>query len=153
MRAGGWWWLASAALWVLSLSSKETAAVLPLVLICYDAWLMDGDHAARRRRVLRFYLPMALLVLGLNLRTVAREVRQLKVAMPKRVEEDEAELHPAPPPQPVGAYQERVSPCFRTQMSSRLRPKRRASARRRWGGSSSGSSARSNGPQWMAMKR
>ena len=63
MRAGGWWWLASAALWVLSLASKETAAVLPLVLICYDAWLMDGDHAARRRRVLRFYLPMALLVL------------------------------------------------------------------------------------------
>jgi len=59
MRAGGWWWLASAALWVLSLASKETAAVLPLVLICYDAWLMDGDHAARRRRVLRFYLPMA----------------------------------------------------------------------------------------------
>jgi len=63
MRAGGWWWLASLALWVLSLASKETAAVLPLVLICYDAWLMDGDSAARRRRVLRFYLPMALLVL------------------------------------------------------------------------------------------
>lgn len=63
MRAGGWWWLASLALWVLSLASKETAAVLPLVLIGYDAWLMDGDRAARRRRLLRFYLPAAVLVL------------------------------------------------------------------------------------------
>jgi Flp pilus assembly protein TadD len=63
MHAGGWWRSVSVLLWVCSLAAKETAAVLPLVLVCYDAWLMDGDGAARRRRILRFYLPAGLLVL------------------------------------------------------------------------------------------
>lgn len=63
MHVGGWWRSVSLLLWLCALAAKETAAVLPLVLICYDAWLIDGERAARRRRALRFYLPAALMVL------------------------------------------------------------------------------------------
>ncbi len=54
MRAGGWWRSVSFLLWVCSLAAKESGGrYFPLVLVCYDAWLMDGDGAARRRRIMR----------------------------------------------------------------------------------------------------
>jgi protein O-mannosyl-transferase len=66
MRAGGAWRLLAIALWVVSLLAKETAAMLPLVLWCYDAWLIDGDRDAYRRRVKGLYAPLlaAVLLLG-----------------------------------------------------------------------------------------
>jgi Flp pilus assembly protein TadD len=63
MRVGGWWRSIAVAFWFCALLAKETAAVFPLVLVCYDAWLMDGDRAARRRRLLSSYLPAGALVL------------------------------------------------------------------------------------------
>jgi protein O-mannosyl-transferase len=63
MRVGGWWRPAAIGLWIVSLLAKEAAAMLPVVLWCYDAWLMDGDREARRRRVKGLYLPLLATVL------------------------------------------------------------------------------------------
>ena len=49
--------------WILSLLAKESAAMLPLVLWCYDAWLMDDGGAATWRRVKALYGPLAITVL------------------------------------------------------------------------------------------
>ena len=57
------WWLTCIALWVLALLSKETAAMLPVVLLAYDRLVLDADRAARRRRLLRLHLPMLAVML------------------------------------------------------------------------------------------
>ncbi len=49
--------------WILSLLAKESAAMLPLVLWCYDAWLMDDHAAATWRRVKALYVPLGVTVL------------------------------------------------------------------------------------------
>ena len=63
MRDGGRWRSLAVTFWVLSLLAKETAAMLPVVLWCYDAWLMDGDRPARWRRVKGLYAPLLAVVL------------------------------------------------------------------------------------------
>src|SRR6185436_3463831 len=50
-------------LWLLALLSKETAGMLPVVLWCYDAWLLGGDREAHWRRVKGLYAPMLAVVL------------------------------------------------------------------------------------------
>ena len=62
MHVGGWWRSATLALWALSVLAKETAAMLPAVLWCYDAWLID-DGAGRWRRIKGLYAPLGLAVL------------------------------------------------------------------------------------------
>jgi Flp pilus assembly protein TadD len=57
--------------WVLSLIAKESAAMLPLVLWCYDAWLMDDGSAATWRRVKALYAPLAVTVLVLAVARLA----------------------------------------------------------------------------------
>ena len=66
MRAGGAWRPIAIALWCASLMAKETAAMLPVLLWCYDAWLMDGDRRAVWQRAKRFYLPLLGVVLLLG---------------------------------------------------------------------------------------
>ena len=63
MRVGGWWRAVTVPLWLLALLSKETAGMGPVVLWCYDAWLIAGDREARWRRVRGLYAPMLVLVL------------------------------------------------------------------------------------------
>ena len=63
MRAGGRWRWIAAALWIVSLLAKETAAMLPVVLWCYDAWLMDDGRDAFWRRARGLYAPMLVVVL------------------------------------------------------------------------------------------
>jgi hypothetical protein len=63
MRAAGRWRSLAVSLWVLSLMAKEAAAMLPVVLWAYDAWLMDGDPDARRRRAKTLYVPLLAVVL------------------------------------------------------------------------------------------
>jgi hypothetical protein len=63
MRDGGRWRAVVVPLWLLALVSKETAGMLPVVLWCYDAWLIGGDGEARRRRVKGLYAPMLAVVL------------------------------------------------------------------------------------------
>jgi tetratricopeptide (TPR) repeat protein len=59
MRAGGRrWWIACVGLWILAMLAKETAAMLPLVLIAYDRLMLDGAPAERRRRWRALELPM-----------------------------------------------------------------------------------------------
>jgi hypothetical protein len=54
---------------------------------------------------LKFALPVvAVLILGLNLPGILHEVQQLRVAKPKRVEEDDLELHPPPTAQPSSPW-------------------------------------------------
>jgi protein O-mannosyl-transferase len=63
MRSGGRWRWIAVSFWVLALLAKEAAAMLPVVLWCYDAWLMDGDRPARWRRVRTLYAPLFAAVL------------------------------------------------------------------------------------------
>jgi tetratricopeptide (TPR) repeat protein len=58
LGGGAAWWTACVGLWVVSVLTKETAAVLPLVLLAYDRLLLDAEPAARRRRWLRLELPL-----------------------------------------------------------------------------------------------
>jgi len=58
-------------------------------------------------QVLILIIPAAAVcVLLLNLRGVVRELREVRVAPPPRVLEDEAELHPAPAPMPTNPWDE-----------------------------------------------
>ena len=63
MHSGGWWRTATVALWAFALLSKESAAMLPVVLWCYDAWVIAGEGDARWRRVKGLYAPMLAVVL------------------------------------------------------------------------------------------
>jgi hypothetical protein len=62
----------AAACGVLAIASKETALVLPLVLLAYDWLLRPGDDDARRRRLWRMGIPLlALIAAGVAYRVMA----------------------------------------------------------------------------------
>ena len=63
MHVGGWWRSAALLLWALSVLAKETAAMLPVILWCYDAWLIPDGDGNRIRRIKGFYAPLGLAVL------------------------------------------------------------------------------------------
>jgi hypothetical protein len=46
----------------------------------------------------------AVIVLAVNLPSIAREIQQLRIAKPRRVEEDDLALHPPPAPQPTSPW-------------------------------------------------
>lgn len=52
------------AAFVLGLLSKETAAMLPLLLVTADLLIVGRPGEARRRRLLRFHLPLTALVVA-----------------------------------------------------------------------------------------
>ncbi|MGH9257119.1 MAG: tetratricopeptide repeat protein [Vicinamibacterales bacterium] len=59
MLGGGTrWWVACVGLWALAILTKESAALLPVVLLAYDRFVLDADGPERRRRFLRLELPM-----------------------------------------------------------------------------------------------
>lgn len=58
LLGGAGWWLAAFGLWLLSLLAKETGVMLGFVLLCYDRLVLDGDAAARRRRLVLLHLPL-----------------------------------------------------------------------------------------------
>lgn len=66
MRTGGAWRPIAIALWCAALLAKETAAMLPLLLWCYDAWLMDDNREAVWRRAKGLYAPLLAVVLLLG---------------------------------------------------------------------------------------
>jgi tetratricopeptide (TPR) repeat protein len=58
-------WLAAGWLaFLLALGSKETAVMLPFVLIAWDALLVGGGRAERVRRALRIHLPLVIAVVA-----------------------------------------------------------------------------------------
>lgn len=71
MRGGARWWAACVALWLLALLSKESAAMLPLLLLAYDRLVLDADPTERRRRLLRLTLPMLIAIAAAGLGRVA----------------------------------------------------------------------------------
>jgi protein O-mannosyl-transferase len=53
------WWLAAAIVfWLLALASKEIAAMFPFVALAYDRWVIRGDRAEEKRRLLTLHLPL-----------------------------------------------------------------------------------------------
>jgi hypothetical protein len=70
------------------------------------SYLADGG-AATEGPVLSLIVPgAAVCVLLLNLHSVVRELQQVRVALPMRVVEDEAELHPPPAALPSNPWEE-----------------------------------------------
>ena len=61
------WRAPGLALALLGAATKEVAVVLPVLALAWDRCLLDGDPAARRRRLLRWHLPFlgAAVALGL----------------------------------------------------------------------------------------
>ena len=62
MRTGGAWRPLAIALWIAALLAKETAAMLPALLWCYDAWLLDANREAVWRRAKALYAPLLAVV-------------------------------------------------------------------------------------------
>jgi hypothetical protein len=68
--------------------------------------LLDDGPAAVQADILILVVPAAaFIMLLLNMRSVATELMQHRVAPPIRVAEDEAELHPAPVPGPSNPWE------------------------------------------------
>jgi protein O-mannosyl-transferase len=71
MRGGGWrWWVCTLALWGAGILTREVAAVLPLLLFCYDWVILDDDaKPARRHRWWVLHAPlMAVALVGAAIR-------------------------------------------------------------------------------------
>jgi hypothetical protein len=66
LGGGKRWWFACFGLWVIALLTKESAVMLPVVLLAYDWLVLDAEWPERRRRLLRLAVPMlaATLVAG-----------------------------------------------------------------------------------------
>lgn len=60
-RGGTSWWLLTAALWGAALLTKETAAMLPAVLFCYDRLMLKGGFTTR---LWRLHLPLVSVALA-----------------------------------------------------------------------------------------
>jgi len=58
LHGGRRWWVAATGLWALALLAKETAAMLGIVLLCYDRLVLEGDAKEKRRRLLRLHVPL-----------------------------------------------------------------------------------------------
>ena len=71
LGGGRRWWAACVASWIAGVLAKETAAMLPAVLLAYDWFVLDGDPAERRRRFLRLELPMLALALAAGIARIA----------------------------------------------------------------------------------
>jgi tetratricopeptide (TPR) repeat protein len=76
VRIGGWMrWVGGLLAFALALGSKETAAVVPFVLVAAE-WLgVLGDDAGRTRRWVRFHLPFSVTILVVGLARVAVYLR------------------------------------------------------------------------------
>ena len=55
---GARWALFTVGFWAAGLATKETAAMLPLVLLAYDWAMLPGPSDERRRRFLLVHLPL-----------------------------------------------------------------------------------------------
>lgn len=71
LDGGGRWWLACIASWIGGVLTKETAAMLPAVLLAYDWFVLKSDAAERRRRFLRLELPMLAVALAAGIGRIA----------------------------------------------------------------------------------
>jgi Flp pilus assembly protein TadD len=67
VQGGGGWWSACVASWVIGLLAKESAVMLPVVLLAYDWLVLDAERSERRRRVTRLVGPMFGLTLAAGL--------------------------------------------------------------------------------------
>jgi Flp pilus assembly protein TadD len=64
LGGGARWWTACVGFWIVALLTKESAAMLPVVLVAYDWLVLDAPRAERRRRFLRLALPMLAVTLA-----------------------------------------------------------------------------------------
>ena len=90
-------------------SSFNTSGGYSLIQITNPVWtlftLLDTGVFSVEGQVLILILPAtAVVVLLLNLRSVAAELHYQRRSLPLRVAEDEAQLHPAPIPGPTNPW-------------------------------------------------
>jgi len=64
LGGGARWWVACVGVWGVAMLAKESAAMLPVVLLAYDRFVLDAEPAERRRRLLRLVLPMLVLTVA-----------------------------------------------------------------------------------------
>ena len=53
-----WWLVPAIVFWLLALGSKEIAAMFPFVALAYDRWVIRGDRAEEKRRLLGLHVPL-----------------------------------------------------------------------------------------------
>ena len=58
IEGGARWWAACVGLWVVAMLTKESAVMLPLLLMAYDRFVLDADPSERRRRLLWLEVPL-----------------------------------------------------------------------------------------------
>ena len=58
LGGGARWWIACVGLWAVAVLAKESAIMLPFVLLAYDRVVLDADQSERWRRLSRLLLPM-----------------------------------------------------------------------------------------------
>jgi tetratricopeptide (TPR) repeat protein len=63
LGGGAPWWSACVGLWAAAITAKESAAMLPFLLLAYDRMVLDAGAAERRRRFLKLLLPMIVITL------------------------------------------------------------------------------------------
>ena len=61
LHGGRGMWLVTVGSWLISMLAKESAVVFPLVLMAYDALVIDSTSGQRRRRYLTLSVPMLVL--------------------------------------------------------------------------------------------
>jgi hypothetical protein len=71
-------------------------------------YILESGVSTEADRLLIMVPAAAVCMLLLNLPGLVRELRQVRVALPVRVAEDEAELHPAPAPQPTNPWEKGI---------------------------------------------
>jgi hypothetical protein len=73
----------------------------------WSLYHVANDRVAEDTYTLAFIIPgAALCILLANMPAVVRELQQVRIALPQRVVEDEAELHPSPEAQPANPWEE-----------------------------------------------
>ena len=58
LGGGKRWWWSCVGLWLMAMLAKETAIMLPFVLLAYDWLLLDASRDERRHRLMRLQLPL-----------------------------------------------------------------------------------------------
>jgi hypothetical protein len=94
---------------VFQLMSPDERWDYTLLQITNPFWSLNhiSDGGLSEGYVLLLTVPTAAIcILLLSMRSVIRELQQVRSALPARVVEDEAQLHPAPAPQPTNPWDE-----------------------------------------------
>jgi len=78
-------WIAAGVCWALAAASRETGAVVPILLLAWDRLLGPGEPVARRRRLWLLHLPLVVMIVAGAAVRVEVYLRQEAGALPRSV--------------------------------------------------------------------